>query len=456
MHAKHRTRAVRLALIYLSAAVVALGVLAGAQLERAQRWQRRAENQYQHAFDELVTAMGELDASLQKSLYATSPGMVNAVCTEVFGKAMTAQMSLGALPFHSEELEHTSGFISRVGDYAFSLSRDAANGSVYSPEALAALRSLSDTAGVLSDDLKELRAGLQDGTLRMGELEAAEHALLQTETETVPALGDSMRLIEREFPEVPSLIYDGPFSEHLTGLRPRALEGLEEADAEAARDAAARFLGVPRARVYPTGDCAGDLPCYGFASADIGGGTVFLSVTKQGAQVLAMLSSRPVASAAVGDEAALSAAADFLRRAGYADMAETYHMKQGGILTVNYAYRQGEVLCYSDLVKVSVALDTGKVCGFEARGYLTAHCVRDLPAPAVDAAAARAAVPETLEVLAAQTALVPSDGKYETLCHEFKCAAPDGRHYIIYVNALTGAQHKILILLEDESGSLTL
>ncbi len=456
MHTHPSRRATRLALIYLSAAVVALGVLAGTQSERAQRAERQAANQYQHAFDELVTAMGELDAALQKSLYATSPGMVNAVCTEVFGKAMTAQMSLGALPFHGEELERTSGFISRVGDYALALSRDAAGGSGYSPEALEALRSLSETAGVLSGNLKELRAGLQDGKMRMDELDAASHALLQTESEALPALGDSMRLIEQEFPEVPSLIYDGPFSEHLTGLRPRALEGLAEVDAETARDAAARFLGVPRSRVYPTGDCGGDLPCYGFATDDVSGGTVFLSVTRQGAQVLSMLSSRPVASAFISDETALAAAGDFLRRAGCGDMAETYHMKQGGILTVNYAYRQGDVLCYSDLVKVSVALDSGKVCGFEARGYLTAHCVRDIPVPAVSAAEARAAVPDSLEVLAEQPALVPSEGKYETLCHEFKCAAPDGRHYIIYVNALTGAQHKILILLEDESGTLTL
>ena len=77
-------------------------------------------------------------------------------------------------------------------------------------------------------------------------------------------------------------------------------------------------------------------------------------------------------------------------------------------------------------------------------------------APAVSAEEARTAVPESLEVLAGQTALVPSDGRYETLCHEFKCAAGDGRHYLIYVNAETGAQHKILILLEDESGVLTL
>ena len=456
MKSSRRRRSVRLAIIYLSAAALSLGVLAGVQYERATRWQRQAANQYQHAFDELVTAMGEMDTALQKSLYATTPGMVNAVCTEVFGKAMTAQMSLGALPFHSEELERTSGFISRVGDYAFSLSRAAAGGSVYSPEALESLRSLSETAGVLSGNLKSLQSELQSGRLQMGELDAASHALLQTQAEALPRLGDSMRLIEKEFPEVPSLIYDGPFSEHLTGRKPRALEGMEEVDVEAARDAAASFLGVPRSRVFPTGDCAGDLPCYGFGTDAPGGGTVYLSVTKQGGQVLSMLSSRPAANTGVSDEAAVEAAKAFLQRAGYADMAETYHMKQGGILTVNFAFRQGEVLCYSDLVKVSVALDSGKVCGFEARGYLSAHCLRALPAPAVSAAQAAAAVPDSLQILSSQLALVPSDGQYETLCHEFKCAAADGRHYIIYVDALTGAQHKILILLEDESGTLTL
>ena len=456
MSNRRKRRAVRLGFVYLSAAALTLGVLAGAQYERAQRWQRQAANQYQHAFDELVTAMGEMDTALEKSLYATSPGMINAVCTEVFGKAMTAQMSLGVLPFHGEELEQTSGFISRVGDYAFSVARSAANGNAYAPEQLEALRGLSETAGVLSANLENLRAELQAGTLRMGELDAASHALLQTEAESVPALGDSMRLIEQEFPELPSLIYDGPFSEHLSRGKPRALEGLPEVDAEAARDAAARFLGVPRARVYPTGDCGGDLPCYGFGTDDLGGGTAFLAVTKQGGQILSLLSSRPVGSAAVSAEQAVENAKAFLSGAGFRSMSETYHMVQGGILTVNFAFRQGEVLCYSDLVKVSVALDTGKVCGFEAKGYLNAHGPREIPAPAVSAEQARAAVPDSLEVLAQQLALTPSEGKYETLCHEFKCAAPDGRHYIIYVNAASGAQHRILILLEDENGTLTL
>ena len=152
----------------------------------------------------------------------------------------------------------------------------------------------------------------------------------------------------------------------------------------------------------------------------------------------------------------MAEAARFLAEAGYPDMAETYHINQGGVLTVNFAWRQGEVLCYSDLIKVSVALDTGKVCGFEARGYLTAHCWREFPPAAVDWDTAAAKVPEGLTVLASQMALVPSDGQYETLCYEFKCAAAEDRHCIIYVNAQTGEQEKILILLEDASGTLTL
>ena len=444
-----------LTISYLAAAVAALGILAGVNAREANRWRRQAANQYRHAFHELVTAVGELDAALEKSMYATSPSMVNAVCTEVFGKAMTAQMSLGALPFSPETLERTSGFISRVGDYAYSLSRSAAAGQGYTPEQLDSLTALSETAGVLAGNLNELQTRMQNGEVRFAALEQQQRGLLEAQAQ-LPDLGESMRLIEQEFPEIPSLIYDGPFSEHLSSAAPRALEGMDEVDEEQARDAAARFLGLPRARVYPTGDCGGTLPCYGFAADGEGGSGVYLAVTKQGGCVLSMLSSRPVGAENVTAEAAVETAKQFLADAGYTDMAETYHMSRAGVLTVNFAWRQGEVLCYSDLVKVSVALDTGRVCGFEAKGYLTAHCRRELPLPSVDAGQARAAVPETLELLAVQQALVPSDGKYETLCWEFKCAAADGRHYIIYVDAVTGQQHKILILLEDESGTLTL
>ena len=441
---------------YLSAAAIVLGVLAGTYYEKSKQYERFTANNYQHAFGELVTAVGEMDSALQKSVYATSPGMVSAVCTEVFGKAMTAQMSLGALPFGAQELEQTSGFISRVGDYAFSLSRSAAAGNGYTPEQRDNLKKLSETASILSENLKGLQTDLQAGRLSLMQLQRSERTLQVEGEDGTGYMGDSISLIEQEFPEVPSLIYDGPFSEHLQGLVPKMLENAEEVSEEKARENAAAFLNVNKARVYTVGECGGDVPCYSFGTDSDGGGSSFVSVTKAGGKVMNMISSRPVGSENISVEDALSRAERFLRSAGYTDMAETYHMTQGGVLTVNYAYRQGDVLCYSDLVKVSVALDNGRIYGFEAKGYLTAHCERDLPAPAIGADEARQHVPAELEVLSEQLALVPSDGKYEVLCHEFKCAAEDERHYIIYVNALTGAQEKILILLEDDSGALTL
>ena len=125
----HKTRRrMSVILSYLTVAMLSFGILAGINYARAKRYELAVNNSYQHAFDEFVTAVEEVDGALQKSLYAVSPGIAGGLCTQVFGKAMTAQMSLGALPFSSEELEQTSGFISRVGDYAYMLSRASASG----------------------------------------------------------------------------------------------------------------------------------------------------------------------------------------------------------------------------------------------------------------------------------------------------------------------------------------
>lgn len=84
------------------------------------------------------------------------------------------------------------------------------------------------------------------------------------------------------------------------------------------------------------------------------------------------------------------------------------------------------------------------------------HRIRDLPAPAVTADQARSAVGDALKVLAHQLAVIPTGGEHEVLCHEFKCETETGSHMLVYLNAATGQEENILLLLEDESGTLTL
>jgi len=40
-------------------------------------------------------------------------------------------------------------------------------------------------------------------------------------------------------------------------------------------------------------------------------------------------------------------------------MKETYYLNENGIITINYAYNQDDVIMYPDLIKVKVALDDG-------------------------------------------------------------------------------------------------
>lgn len=450
-----RRRTLVRAASFLLAAFVVVGGLALQARARAEAYRLYLENGYRHAFAELSANLNELDVALQKGIYATSPSMLGALCTQIYGKAMSAQMALGELPYSNIELEQTAAFLAKAGDYAAALSRSAAVTGVCSDEQREALRGLSAGASDLSARVAGLQSDLMGGAVTLEDLEAAEARLSAAEGGGHTLADSSYQTVESDFPELPSLIYDGPFSEHIAGLTPAMLEGREDVTQDEARLAAARFLDLKPELFTLVSAGSGRLPTYSF-SAMVDGGELYVEVTRRGGLVVELLHSRPVESAALSREEAVAAAAAFLTSRGYPNMTESYFIDQGNVLTINFAAQQGEVLCYPDLVKVSVALDNGRVVGFESEGYLMNHTLRDLPRSPVSLGKAQAALSPELDILSHRLALIPTGGEYEVLTHEFKCQSADGRHVLVYINAQTGQEEKILILLEDESGTLVI
>ena len=432
---------------YLMAGILILaGFAIQSQAETAQL-RRSMDAGYQRAFSTLVVNVTEMDSALQKGLYATSPSMVSSICTEVFGKSMAAQAALGELPFSEYHLDQTSSFIARVGDYAYLLSRNSAMGQASTEEQQENLQKLSHAASLLADNLTQLQADINAGILSIQALESADQA--------VASLGDSFQQIESEFPELPSLIYDGPFSEHITQMKPKMLESKTPVTQDEALKTAADWTGIKESAFEFGGESSGNLPCYYFLAA-VDGGELSICVSKQGGVVISMFNSRDIPSTNISSEEMLEKAAAYLSDHGYENMRESYWVVEENIGVINYAYTQDDVLCYPDLVKVHVAMDSGRIVGFEALGYVMSHTPRELPQPQVTEEAARSCVPSSLKLLSSSMALIPTSGKYEVLCYEFKCENQEGRHYILYVNAQTGQQEKILILLESENGTLTL
>jgi germination protein YpeB len=414
------------------------------------------ELKYQHAFSELVSVVSEIDMSLQKSLYATSPSMVSSACTDVFGKALMAKMAMSELPFAKYRLEETSGFLTKVGDYSYCLSKNSSGGNGYTEEEYKNLITISQVASILSQNLLSLQADINDGKISMKELSSSSSKLGSMDDSVIPeSLGQSFSLIESEFPEVPTLIYDGPFSQHINLREPKALGNLDEIDNNAALKAAAEFTGLRPNVFKQDGDSDGSIPQYCF-NADVDGGSLRVCVTKKGGKIFSMLNSRSVSTTDLSAQDAIKAAKTFLDERGYTSMKESYWTLNGKIITINFAYVQDGVICYPDLLKVSVALDNGRIVGFESRGYLMNHTKRTIPAPAVTKEEALKKVADSLTVLSHDMAVIPTPGMNEVFCHEFKCESEDGRHYIIYVNAATGNEENILVLIEDENGTLAM
>ena len=450
-------RRVRVLAASFTAAAFAVSVGFGVQgYARAEDYRRQLDNGYRQAFTELTTAAGELDAALEKVTYATTPSLFASLCAQAYAKALAAQSALGELPYGNVELEQTAAFFAKAGDYAMAMARGAGAEGVCTDESRETLRGLAAAAGELSATLQALQLQLDGGALHPEDVAAVEARLAAAQEDGEPVTsGSAFQTVEADFPQVPTLIYDGPFSEHLSGRTPQMLEGLPQVTEEEARRAAAAFAGL-RAEVFTrTSDGAGNLPAWGF-SALADGGELYVEITKQGGQVLQMLSSRPVGEAALSRKEGVEQAASFLDAHGYQDMSPSYFLEGDGILTVHFAPVLDGVYCYPDLVKVGVALDNGDVVSFEAHGYLMNHGAREPAAPAVSADQAAERVDPSLTVLSRQLALIPTGGEYEVLCHEFKCQNADGGHVLVYVNAATGQQERILLLLEDENGTLVI
>ena len=446
-------KAARLAVIYTVALTAVLSGFIAVSASRAASCKRQLEHTYQRAFMQLASEMDDIDSTLQKCVYCTTPSMISSVCAQVFGKAMSAQTALSGLPVSPGDLEETAGFIAKVQDYAYFLARSAACGTGPDEEQRSAILSLSQTASILAGNLTQLAADIQSGRITLHELERAQE--LADASDDSAGASQGFQQIESEFPEVPSLIYDGPFSAHISRMTPRFLAEKKEITASEAVDAAAGFTGLDPSVFTAAGERGGTIPVY-LITARVDGGELSVEVTKAGGAILTMLNSRTVERAELSMEEAAARAAEYLKEHGFEDMRESYWMTEDNRVTVNFAYAQDGVICYPDLIKVTIAQDTGSVVGFESKGYLMSHTQREIPETQINEEDASGLVSPELEVLSHSLAVIPTSGKNEVFCHEFKCASADGRHYIVYVNAVTGAEEKLLILLESENGILTI
>lgn len=404
-------------------------VLAGTTISgyvEAARLRRDLQYTYDRALGDLNDCVSSMQVTLEKSLYANTPTQQNGLAARVMREASLAKGALAVLPVSDGSLFEASRFITQAGDFAMSLSARISAGGTITEEEYASLRQLSEYASRLQESLRNADPDFSSGS------------------------SDNFKDTSDEFADYPTLIYDGPFSDHIAQRQPVFLEGEEELPQGNAQKCAADFLGVPQDELSHDGDTAGNLATYNFSR-----GTQRITVSRLGGHVVSLIDAREAGEQTLDEEQAKAAAAAFLESRGMTNMKESYYVVSDGVCTINYAYEQDGVICYPDLVKVSVALDNGGVVEYNASGFLMNHTDRDLSQVALTADEARESVSPYLTPDEGRLALIPTAGLNEVLTYEFHCEGQNGEQVLVYINAETGYEEQILILLQTDNGVLT-
>ncbi len=440
-----KRRKVRL-LAYTLAAFTVLLTFSVVGNVRAARMTRQIRIARERALCELDTYISNINTNLQKGAYANTPTMLGTMASQLRREATGAKSSLAVLPLSETRLDNTYKFLSQIGDFVTALSKKVEQGETISDEEREQLFALLRFSETLTKDISDMRQQLFDGYL---DFESAESTLEQKD-EQIASLSQNMEDAEQSLTEYPSLLYDGPFSDHINQRDAALLQDKAEITKEEALKKAAEILGLAESDVTFLSEENDTTAAYCFS-----GGDRTVAVTKKGGYLLYLLSGQFVGESKLEYADARKYASEFLNNNGFFDMQESYYTVSDGICTINYAYRDGEYICYPDLIKISVSLEDGKILSADCRGYVMNHKARSPVTPALTAAEAQKKVSPLLTVTDTRLAVIPTESMGERTAYEFHCKNKDGAEFLVYINTVTGYEDDILLLLYSDDGVLT-
>ena len=415
--------------------VAALGII----LYTKQREYRQAsENSYNMAFYELVDYVQNVETYLAKSLISST----------------SAQSYLARLPIESQELENTEKFLNQVSDYSYSLSRKNIYDENLTEEDLKNLKDLHSYSVELENTLNQLSDDLNTGRFSWGELTKKGTVAFAQQVDNISK--ESFSNLEENFHEYSGLIYDGAFSEHLTNNEKKGLTG-NDIEEEQAKQIAEDFVGKDKIKEISNLGFSENatIPAYDFSITNHSNESINISISKKGGHVVYMNSNRAVNSEVISQEEANKKGKEYLAAKGFQNMKETYYLKQEGIVTINYAATQDNVVMYPDLIKVKVALDNGEVLGIETTGYLNNHTQRDVSKIKITQEEAKKSLNKDLQIGSEGLAVIPTEWKTEILCYEFKGKVED-REFLVYINVENGREEDVLMITNTPNGTLTM
>jgi germination protein YpeB len=413
---------------------------------KAQKYKFATEIAYERAISELCESLDNITVSLQKGTYCSTGKMMSDISNDLSRQASVAKVSMGQLTDRDIISEEVYKFLSQIGAFTSSVARDKDKLTLTAKQK-DSLKSLLTYSESLSKSLGEIRKGSFDGEI----VNEKTSSTIDLSAAAPKTFSESMSDAEQNFADYPTLIYDGPFADNLLNRQGgKTLKTLREITKQEARKIAADFMHTTPESLREEADVNSQIELYCFSKGDVAA-----AVTKKGGKLCYMVNPRVVDAETISNAESIKRAKRFLEEIGYNSMKDTYYSVYAGVCTVNFAYSKNDVIHYSDLIKVSVALDNGEVLSVDARGYLMNHRKRNVYEEKIVLDKARKSISEDLKILSEKSVVIPLDTGKEAYCYEFHCKDNKGQEVMIYIDKRTGEERDILLLIYADEGMLT-
>ncbi len=432
---------------FLTVLVVVLGAWATVSTVKSKRLETEIRVSEERALNLLGTYLDDINLNLTKATYLKSQNMLSEVSTELWRSGVSAKESLSEITDSNTEVSAIYKFLSQVGEYTLSLNKKIAQNKPLSVEETENLNTLIKYSEKLSEKINYLKTSYENGEL---DFKQVKRTLRESDEEKI-YLGNELNDATQSLGDYPTLIYDGPFSDHINSKKSSVTDNLEKVSEQTAKRKAAEFLGVKENELIFLSKTQNNMSTYSFYSK-----THTISVTQKGAIVSSFITDKFASEIKLSQKDAIKKAISFLNSKGYKNIKESYYSVNDGIITINFSYYLNDIIYYTDLIKVSVSLSDGSITAFDATGYLMNHKKRETPTNIKYSQKQGAGLlKENLKVIGVQKVFIPTEWETENFAYEYHCKTNDNREVLIYIDPVTGQEIDILLLLYSDGGVLT-
>ena len=430
------------------------GALIIFSLEMTNNFKRQknlVQDEYNKSMYLAVSYINNVEVDLAKLLVTSTPKMSAVTLADIWKQANLAKECLEQIPVGQNSMANASKYLTQVSDFSYTLMKQNISDIKLTEEEYEKLKHIYEDSSKLSSKMSDIYDDLNAGRIKWDELEKIGNEKLPDND-----ISNSISEVGKTFQNYEGLIYDGAFSDHLLSLEPKFLSQKEISEDDAKKYIEEVILNDEKIdKIEFKGESNGKIELYNFDVTLDSKQKRTISITKNDCKLYLMIGDKKVREENISVEEAKKRGMEFLNKLGIDNMTETYYQKTENMIVINYAATQDNVILYPDLIKVKISLDDGKVCGVEAAGYIFNHTTRNNLKPSISQEKAKSILNSSIEIISSDMALIPTESNSEILTYEFK-GKIDNREFLIYINADNAREEKVLLVIDNKNGVLTM